>query len=190
MGILGLYWGRVWSSSSVSGPAAGLSRALGFEAAALRAERQLPVGHHLVRLILQQARHVGVGNAVMVTAEADVVLLQLNGPERGVEFAVLVLPVHVDPSHEAQQQHHHQDDDGKDDDVELLPGHLRQGRGGVVRGAAHAAQQGLGGGCRAQRRAEGADGAGHGWDSCSAHTGAAGRGERTRLGGLCCRSGC
>lgn len=60
----------------------------------------------------------------MVTAEANVVLFQLNGPERCVEFAVLVLPVHVDPSHEAQQHHHHQDDDSQDDYVELSPGNL------------------------------------------------------------------
>lgn len=84
-------------------------------------ERQLTVGCHLCGLVLQQAGHVGVGDAVMVAAEADVVLLQLDGPEGGVELAVLVLTVGVHASHEAQQQHHHQDDDGQDDDFELRP---------------------------------------------------------------------
>lgn len=57
----------------------------------------------------------------MVAAEADVVLLQLDGPEGGVELAVLVLPVGVHSPHEAQQQKHHQNDDGQDDDVVLRP---------------------------------------------------------------------
>lgn len=48
----------------------------------------------------------------MVAAEADVVLFQFNGPERGVELAVLVLPVRVHASYEAQKQQHHQNDDG------------------------------------------------------------------------------
>lgn len=80
---------------------------LGLVAVALVGESQLAVGRHLVGLVFQQARHVSVGNAVMVTAEADVVLLQLNGPERSVELAVLVLSVGVHSSHEAQQQHHY-----------------------------------------------------------------------------------
>lgn len=80
---------------------------LGLVAVALGGESQLAVGRHLVGLVLQQARYVSVGNAVMVTAEADVVLLQLNGPERSVELAVLVLSVGVHSSHEAQQQHHY-----------------------------------------------------------------------------------
>lgn len=87
----------------------------------------------------------------MVAAEADVVLFQLDGPEGGVELAVLVLPVSVHPSDKAQQQQHHQDDDGQDDDVELGPGHFSQCCCGVVRWAAQASQQGLGGagpGCR------------------------------------------
>lgn len=125
----------------------------------------------------------------MITAEADVVLFQLNGPERGVEFAVLVLPVHEDPSHEAQQQHHHQDDDGQDDDVELSPGNLRQGCSGVVCGAAHAAQHGHCGCCSAQRRTEGAERSGNGCDSCFGRTSGAGRGECARSGGLCRGSG-
>lgn len=89
----------------------------------------------------------------MVTAEADVVLLQLDGPKGRVELAVLVLAVGVDPSHKAQQQQHHQDDDGKDDDVELRPGDLGEGGRCVVRGAAQACQLGLGGGGGAQKRA-------------------------------------
>lgn len=86
----------------------------------------------------------------MVTAEADVVLLQLDGPEGRVELAVLVLPVGVDAGDEAQQQQHHQDDDGQDDDIELGPGDLGQRRRGVVGRAAQARQQGLGGGGRAR----------------------------------------
>jgi len=82
----------------------------------------------------------------VVAAEADVVLLELDGPEGSVELAVLVLPVGVDAAHEAQQEQHHQDDHGQDDDVELGPGHLGPRRRGVVRGAAQAGQQGLSGG--------------------------------------------
>lgn len=119
---------------------------LSLVAVSLRGERQLAVGCHLVGLVLQQARHIGVGNAVVVAAEADVVLFQFNGPEGGIELAVLVFPVGVHTSHEAQQQQHHQDDDGQDDDVELRPGDFGQGCCGVVGGAAQAGQQGLGGG--------------------------------------------
>lgn len=86
----------------------------------------------------------------MVAAEADVVLLQLNCPEGGVQLAVLVLPVRVHAADEAQQQQHHQNDDGQDDDVELCPGDLGQPGRGVVCGAAEAGQQGLGGGGRAR----------------------------------------
>lgn len=121
---------------------------LSLVAVALCGERQLTVGCRLVGLVLQQPRHVSVGDAVVVAAEADVVLLQLNGPEGGVQLAVLVLPVRVDAADEAQQQQHHQNDDGQDDDVELRPGDLGQPGGGVVRGAAEAGQQRLGGsGC-------------------------------------------
>lgn len=125
------------------------SEPLSLVAVALRGERQLAVGRRLVGLVLQQPRHVGVGDAVVVAAEADVVLLQLNGPEGGVQLAVLVLPVRVHATDEAQQQQHHQDDDGQDDDVKLRPGDLGQPGGGVVRGAAEAGQQRLGGGGRA-----------------------------------------
>lgn len=72
----------------------------------------------------------------MVAAEADVVLFQFNGPEGGIELAVLVLPVGVHASDKAQQQQHHQDDDSQNDDVELSPGDLCQGCCGVVSGAA------------------------------------------------------
>lgn len=102
----------------------------------------------------------------MVAAEADVVLFQFDGPERGIELAVLVLPVGVHASDEAQQQQHHQDDDGQDDDVELRPGDLCQSRRGVVSGAAQAGQQGLGGGGGAQDSAHVAAGCGGGDASC------------------------
>lgn len=84
----------------------------------------------------------------MIAAEANIVLLELNGPKRRVELAVLVLAVGVDPAHEAQQQQHHENDDGQDDDVELGPGDFGERGCGVVRGAAQAGQQGLGGGGR------------------------------------------
>lgn len=135
---------------------------LGLVAVALRGERQLAVGRHLVGLVLQQARHISVGDAVVVAAEADVVLFQLYGPERGVELAVLVLPVGVHASDEAQQQQHHQDDDGQDDDIELRPGDFRQGCRGVVGGAAQAGEQGLRGGRCGQRAAHVAAGRGGG----------------------------
>lgn len=86
----------------------------------------------------------------MVAAEADVVLLQFNGPEGGVQLAVLVLPVCVHASDEAQQQQHHENDDGQDNDVELCPGDLGHPSCGVVCGAAEAGQQGLGRSCSAQ----------------------------------------
>lgn len=119
---------------------------LGLVAVSLCGKRQLAIGRHLCCLILQQARHVSIGDAVVVAAEADVVFFQLYGPEGGVEFAVLVLSVHVHTSNEAEQHHHHQDDDGQDNDVKLGPGDFRQSRSGVVCGTAQAGQQGLGGG--------------------------------------------
>lgn len=82
----------------------------------------------------------------MVTAEADVILLQLDCPERGVELSVLVLSVGINPSHKAQEQQHHQDDDSQDDDVELSPGYLGQSSCGVVSRTAQAGLKGLGGG--------------------------------------------
>lgn len=123
---------------------------LSLVAVALCGERQLTVGRRLVWLVLQQPRHVSVWDAVVVAAKADVVLLQFNGPEGGVQLAVLVLPVCVHASDEAQQQQHHQNDDGQDDDVELCPGDLRHPSCGVVCGAAEAGQQGLGCSCGAQ----------------------------------------
>lgn len=60
-------------------------------------------------------------DAVVVAAEADVVLLQLNGPEGCVELAVAVLAVRVHAAHEAHQQHQKNDDHSQDDDIELRP---------------------------------------------------------------------
>lgn len=76
---------------------------LSFVAVSLRGECQLAIGRYFISLILQQAWHVSVGDAVVVAAEADVVLFQFNGPEGGVELAVLVLPVGVHASDKAQQ---------------------------------------------------------------------------------------
>lgn len=124
----------------------GLSAALSLVAVSLCGEGQLSVRCHLVGLVLQQARHVSVGDAVVVAAEADVILFQLDGPEGGVELAVLVFPVGVNTPDETQEQQHHQDDDGQDDDVELSPGDFSQGGRGVVGGAAQAGEKGLSGG--------------------------------------------
>lgn len=96
---------------------------------------QLAVGRYLVPVILQQPRDVGVGQAVVVAAEADVVLLELNGPKRGVQLPVLVLAVRVDGPHEAHQEDDQDDDDGQDDDVELRPRDVGESRRAVVRGA-------------------------------------------------------
>lgn len=139
---------------------------LSLVAVALRGQCQLAIGCHLGGLVLQQARHVSVGDAVVVAAEADVVLFQFNGPERGVELAILVLPIGVHTSDKAQQQQHHQNDDGQDDDVELCPGDFCQGCCGVVGGAAQAGQQGLGGGSGAQGSACVAAGCGRRDASC------------------------
>ncbi|KAG8141846.1 hypothetical protein E2320_006514 [Naja naja] len=68
----------------------------------------------------------------MVAAEADVVLLQFDGPERSVQLPVLVLAVRVDGSHKAHQQNNQNDDDGEDDDVELSPGDVGQCRRAVL----------------------------------------------------------
>lgn len=57
----------------------------------------------------------------MVAAETDIVFLELDGPKGGIEFPVLVFPVHVHGPHEPHQQHHHNDDDCQDDDVKLGP---------------------------------------------------------------------
>lgn len=154
---------------------------LSFVAVALRGECQLAIGRHLVGLVLQQARHVSVGDAVVVAAKADVVLFQFNGPEGSVELAVLVLPVGVYASDKAQQQQHHQNDDGQDDDVELRPGDFRQGRCGVVSGAAQAGQQGLGGCGSAQRSARVAAGRGS-WDPSRCGRGESGAGVGRRGG--------
>lgn len=82
---------------------------------------QLPVGGHFAAIIFQQSRHVCIGDAVVVAAETDIVFFQLNGPEGGVEFPVLVLPVRVYSPHKPHEQHHHDDDDCQNDDVKLGP---------------------------------------------------------------------
>lgn len=68
---------------------------------------ELPVGRNLAAVILQQPGDVGVGDAVVVAAEADVVLFQLDGPKRSVELAVLILSIHVHPAYETHEQNHH-----------------------------------------------------------------------------------
>ena len=81
----------------------GIDGVLSLVAVALCGQCQLAIGCHLIGLVLQQARHVSVGDAVMVAAEADVVLFQFYCPERGIELAVLVLPVGVHASNKSQQ---------------------------------------------------------------------------------------
>lgn len=167
---------------SISVCSVGVSTELSLVAVSLCGEGQLAVGGHLVGLVLQQARHVRVGDAVVVAAEADVVLFQLDGPEGGVELTVLVFPVGVNTSDEAQEQQHHQDDNSQDDDVELGPGDFGQGGRGVVRGAAQAGEKGLSGGGRAERGAHVAAGRGGGSASCW--------GGQSSAGGGCGGRGC
>lgn len=62
---------------------------------------QLPVGSHFIAVIFQQSWHIGIGNAVMVAAETDIVFFQLDGPKGGIEFPVLVLTVHVYSPHKS-----------------------------------------------------------------------------------------
>lgn len=64
-------------------------------------QRQLSVRCHFIPIILQQPRNIGVGDAVVVAAEADVVLFEFNGPKRSIKFSVLILTVHVDSTHKA-----------------------------------------------------------------------------------------
>lgn len=81
----------------------------------------------------------------MIAAEANVVLLQLDGPERGVQLAVLVFSVSVHTTDHCQKSNDNYDDDGQDNDVELVPRERSHGGGGGVRGgAAQAAQQSCG----------------------------------------------
>lgn len=128
-------WGRHWPCFHY-GAASHLSR---LEQVARAVERQLSVGGHLAHLVLQQARDVGVGDAVVVAAEADVVLLQLDGPEGGVELAVLVLSVGVDAPRHTHEHHQHHDDDCQHDDVELRPGDVgSRGRRAVGGGTGQA----------------------------------------------------
>lgn len=84
-------------------------------------QSQLPIGSHFIAIIFQQSWHVCIGNAVMVAAETDIVFFQLDGPKGGIEFPVLVLPVHIYSPHKSHQQHHHNDDDSQNDDVKLGP---------------------------------------------------------------------
>lgn len=58
----------------------------------------------------------------MVAAKTDVILLELDRPEGGVELAVLVLAVHIDTASHTHQRHHHHNDDGQHNYVELAPG--------------------------------------------------------------------
>lgn len=71
-------------------------------------------------------------DAVVVAAKTDVVLLELNGPKRGIEFPIAVLTVRVHPSDKSHEENHDHDDDGEDDDVELRPGDHCQSRGSAV----------------------------------------------------------
>lgn len=89
----------------------------------------------------------------MVAAEADVVLFELDGPEGGVKFAVLVFTVHVDAPHKAHEHYHQHNDDRQDDDVELGPGHLTDsgGCGHVLTGTGQSGQDSTGGGGGQQR---------------------------------------
>lgn len=85
---------------------------------------QLPIGSYFIAIIFQQPWHICIGNAVMVAAETDIVFLQLNGPKGGIQFPVLVLPVHVYSPHKSHQQNHHNDDDSQNDDVKLGPWYI------------------------------------------------------------------
>lgn len=98
-------------------------------------QRELSIRGHLIAIIFQQPRHVSVGNAVVVAAEADVVLFELNGPKGSVQFSVLILTVHVDSTHKAHQQDHNNDDHCQNNDVKLSPRNVCESRGAVVRGA-------------------------------------------------------
>lgn len=84
-------------------------------------QRQLSVGRNFIAIIFQQPRNISVGYAVMVAAEADVVLFEFNGPKRSIQFPVLILTVHVDSTHKAHQQDHNDDDDCQNNDVKLSP---------------------------------------------------------------------
>lgn len=133
------------------------SRSLHFEVMHGRSQGQLAIGRYLVSIILQQAGDVCVGDAVMVAAKANVVLLKLDGPKRGVQLPILVLAVHVHSTHKAHQEDHENDDDRQDDDVELRPRDIGQGGSAVVRRAG-------GRRCRYGRRAWGAvDSSRRGW---------------------------
>jgi len=64
-----------------------------------------------------------VWDAIVVAAEADVVLLQLNGPKRGIQFSVAVLTIRIHSSDEAHEENDDHNDDGENNDVKLRPGH-------------------------------------------------------------------
>lgn len=79
----------------------------------------------------------------MIAAEANVVLLQLDGPEWGIQLTVLVFSVSVHATYHRQESNDDYDDDGQDNNVELVP--LKRSHcGGVGGGAAQAAQQSCG----------------------------------------------
>lgn len=81
----------------------------------------MPIGSHFTTIVFQQSRHVCIGNAIMVAAETDIVFFQFNGPKGGIEFPVLVLPIHIYSPHKSHQQNYHNDDNCQNDDVKLGP---------------------------------------------------------------------
>lgn len=80
----------------------------------------------------------------MIAAEANVVLLQLDGPEWGVQLAVLIFSVSVHATYHCQESNDNYDDDGQDNDVELVPRDWSHCGGGVGGGASQAALQSCG----------------------------------------------
>lgn len=55
----------------------------------------------------------------MIAAEADVIFLQLNGPERSVQFPIAILSIRIHAPDEAHEENDDNDDDGENDDVKL-----------------------------------------------------------------------
>lgn len=83
----------------------------------------------------------------MIAGEANVVLLQLDGPEWGIQLAVLIFSVSVHATYHCQESNDNYDDGCQDNDVELVPrdrSHCGGGGGVVEGGAAQAAQQSCG----------------------------------------------
>ncbi|KAF5891280.1 Sperm-associated antigen 1 [Clarias magur] len=82
---------------------------------------ELAVRWRRALFLLQQDTGLGMRNAIMVAAKADVILLELDGPEWRVELAIAVLAVRVHSTHKAHEQYQQNDDYSQDDDVELRP---------------------------------------------------------------------